>query len=120
MRKKAPDGFVSWGEPSFERLIAAEPETLTSSMKMTAAMLINVIGRGEDVFENVRHLVFDNHEPWKRQLALARRALAIYRTLRTAGVVTQSAAGDIRLTLDLQPNFALNQPLSPFALAASN
>jgi hypothetical protein len=84
---------------------------------MTAAMLINVIGRGGDVFENVRSLVFDNHEPWRRQLALARRALAIYRTLRTAEVVTQSADGTIRLTLDLKPNFALNQPLSPFALA---
>jgi superfamily II RNA helicase len=117
VRKKAPDGFVSWGEPSFQRLIAAEPETLTSSMKITAAMLINVIGRGGDVFENVRYLVFENHEPWKRQLALARRALAIYRTLRTAEVVTQSSDGTIRLTLDLQPNFALNQPLSPFALA---
>jgi hypothetical protein len=117
VRKKAPDGFVSWGEPSFERLIAAEPETLASSMKMTAAMLINVIGRGGDVFENVRYLVFENHEPWRRQLALARRALAIYRTLRIAEVVTQAPDGTIRLTLDLQPNFALNQPLSPFALA---
>jgi superfamily II RNA helicase len=117
VRKKAPEGFVSWGDPSFQRLIAAEPETLTSSMKMTAAMLINVIGRGGDVFENVRYLVFENHDPWKRQLALARRALAIYRTLRTAGVVTQAEDGAIRLTLDLQPNFALNQPLSPFALA---
>jgi superfamily II RNA helicase len=118
VRKKAPDGFVSWGDPSFQRLIVAEPETLTSSMKMTAAMLINVIGRGGDVFENGRYLVFENHEPWRRQLALARRALAIYRTLRTAEVVTQDAHGTIRLTLDLQPNFALNQPLSPFALAA--
>ncbi len=26
--------------------------------------------------------------------------------------------GGVRLTVDLQPNFALNQPLSPFALAA--
>jgi len=117
VRKKAPEGFVSWGEPSFQRLISAEPETLVSSMKMTAAMLINVIGRGGDVFENVRRLVFENHEPWRRQLALARRALAIYRTLRTAEVVTQDTDGTIRLTLDLQPNFALNQPLSPFALA---
>jgi superfamily II RNA helicase len=117
VRKKAPEGFVSWGEPSFARLVAAEPETLTSSMKMTSAMLINIIGRGGDAFENVRKLVFDNHEPWIRQLALARRALAIYRTLRTAEVVTQSPEGVIRLTLDLQPNFALNQPLSPFALA---
>jgi hypothetical protein len=86
-------------------------------MTMTAAMLINLIGRGGNVFENVRYLVFENHEPWRRQLVLARRALAIYRTLRTAAVVTQSSEGDIRLTLDLQPNFALNQPLSPFALA---
>jgi superfamily II RNA helicase len=117
VRKKAPEGFVSWGDPSFRRLIDAQPETLTSSMKMTAAMLINVIGRGGDVFSNVHYLVFENHEPWKRQLALARRALAIYRTLRTAEVVTQDADGTIRLTLDLQPNFALNQPLSPFALA---
>ncbi|GAB3581214.1 DEAD/DEAH box helicase [Leifsonia lichenia] len=117
VRKKAPDGFVSWGEPSFRKLIEAEPETLTSSMQITSAMLINVIGRGGDVFEHVRALVFDNHEPWKRQLALARRALGLYRSLLTAGVV-ENVDGRIQLTVDLQPNFALNQPLSPFALAA--
>ncbi|WP_314148612.1 DUF3516 domain-containing protein [uncultured Leifsonia sp.] len=117
VRKKAPEGFVSWGEPSFRKLVDAEPETLTSSMQITSAMLINVIGRGGDVFGHVRDLVFDNHEPWKRQLALARRALGLYRSLLAAGVV-EVVDGSIRLTVDLQPNFALNQPLSPFALAA--
>jgi superfamily II RNA helicase len=117
IRKKAPEGFVSWGEPSFQRLVEAAPETLTSSMQVTSAMMINVIGRGGDAYAHLHALIFDNHEPWKRQLALARRALGIYRTLRTAGVVEQE--GDtIRLTVDLQPNFALNQPLSTFALAA--
>ncbi len=120
VRKKAPDGFVSWGEPSFRRLVDAEPETLSSSMQMTAAMLINVIGRGGDAFAHVYSLVFDNHEPWRRQLVLARRALGIYKTLREAGIVEQSLDPRpiIRLTVDLQANFALNQPLSPFALAA--
>lgn len=123
IRKRAPEGFVSWGEPSFRRLVDAEPEILTSSMQMTSAMLINVIARGGDVFENVRSLVFDNHEPWKRQLIHARRALGIYKTLRAAGIVEQrldpvDGRVDIRLTVDLQANFALNQPLSPFALAA--
>ncbi|CAM5274128.1 DEAD/DEAH box helicase [Leifsonia shinshuensis] len=117
VRKKAPEGFVSWGEPSFRKLVEAEPERLTSSMQITSAMLINVIGRGGDVFGHVRDLVFDNHEPWKRQLALARRALGLYRSLLTAGVV-EVVDGEIRLTVDLQPNFALNQPLSRFALAA--
>lgn len=124
VRKKAPAGFVNWSEGSFERLVAALPEPLTPHLQLTAAMLINVIGRGGDVIGDIRSLVFDNHEPRARQFELARRALEIFRTLRDAGVVelrpgaTASALPDVRLTVDLQPNFALNQPLSPFALAA--
>lgn len=138
VRKKAPQGFVNWTEQSYDRLVAAEPEPLVPQMKLSAAMLINVIARGGDVFGNVRSLVFDNHEPRARQYELARRAIAIFRTLVQAGVVevvappregsesvapeggqaTNSDSSHIRLTVDLQPNFALNQPLSPFALAA--
>ena len=56
------------------------------------------------------------------QLRLVRRALGIYRGLLAAGVVERLDPPDetgrtVRLTVDLQPNFALNQPLSPFALA---
>lgn len=126
VRKKAPAGFVTWGEGSFDRLIVAEPEPLQPQLKLTAAMLINVIGRGGDVARGIRSLVFDNHESQARRYELARRALDILRTLREAGVVeiVPAAAAirplgvDLRLTVDLQPNFALNQPLSPFALAA--
>ncbi|WP_336644893.1 DEAD/DEAH box helicase [Microbacterium sp. USHLN186] len=124
IRKKAPDGFVSWGEPSFQKLIASEPETLTSHMQITSAMMLNVIARGGDVFANMRSLVYDNHESRANQRLLALRALGIYRTLLQSGVVeaydTESASRPkgVRLTVDLQPNFALNQPLSPFALAA--
>ncbi|MCU1440674.1 MAG: hypothetical protein JWP85_1671 [Rhodoglobus sp.] len=127
VRKKAPEGFVSWSENSFDRLIASEPELLTSRMQVSHSMILNVIARGGDAFGNMRDLIFESHETWNSKLALARRALAIYRTLRTAGVVTQetvdpapfpmSGRTTIRLTVDLQPNFALNQPLSPFALA---
>ncbi|OZD39082.1 DEAD/DEAH box helicase [Rhodococcus sp. 06-1477-1B] len=117
VRKKAPQGFVNWTEQSYDRLVAASPEPLQPQMKLSAAMLINVIARGGDVFANVRSLVFDNHEPRARQYELARRAIAIFRTLVQAGVVEAGADG-IHLTVDLQPNFALNQPLSPFALAA--
>ncbi|MGM1018234.1 MAG: DEAD/DEAH box helicase [Actinomycetota bacterium] len=118
IRKKAPDGFVSWGEPSFHKLVAAEPETLTSHMQITSAMMLNLIARGGDVFGNMRALVYDNHEPREKQRILALRALGIYRTLRESGIVERTDEGQIRLTVDLQPNFALNQPLSPFALAA--
>ncbi|MGR0319359.1 DEAD/DEAH box helicase [Agromyces sp. ZXT2-3] len=126
VRKKPQAGFVTWGEGSFERLVAAEPEPLVPQLSLSAAMLINVVGRGGDVAGAIRSLVFDNHEPRPRQVELARRALGILRTLRDAEVVRITPAVeagraygvDLRLTVDLQPNFALNQPLSPFALAA--
>ncbi|MFK4728842.1 DUF3516 domain-containing protein [Agromyces mediolanus] len=125
VRKKPPAGQISWGEGAFERLVAAQPEPLVPQLQLTAAMLINVIARGGDVAANVASLVFDNHQPQARRFELARRALGILRTLRDAGVVTLSpdaegtALGvEIRLEVELQPNFALNQPLSPFALAA--
>ncbi|MFS2243214.1 DEAD/DEAH box helicase [Microbacterium sp. OR16] len=117
IRKKAPDGFVSWGEPSFQKLIASEPETLTPHMQITSAMMLNVIARGGDVFANMRSLIYDNHESRAVQRLLALRAIGIYRTLLQSGVV-ERVDGTVRLTVDLQPDFALNQPLSPFALAA--
>jgi len=116
-RKKAPEGFVSWSEETFEKIRSSAPEALRPRMQITAAMLINVIGRGGDVFANVRRLCFDNHQPEAERYALARRALALFRTLREAGIV-EVEGDEIRLVVDLQPNFALNQPLSPFALAA--
>lgn len=116
VRKKAPAGFVSWGEPSFQKLIASEPEPLTSHMQITAGMLLNILARGDGALDTVRKLVFDNHESRSRQFELARRALGIYRTLRDAGVV-EVVDGHVRLRVDVQANFALNQPLSPYALA---
>ena len=132
VKKKAPAGFVNWGPASFERIIAAEPEALTSSMRFTAAMMLQLVGRPGagapasepgSAFQVVRALVTDNHETPARRAALARRAIAVYRTLRTAGVIEQTGGGfggdaRVRLTVELQSDFALNQPLSPFALAA--
>ncbi len=120
VRKSAPAGFVTWGEGSFERLIGGAPEPLESRMQVSAAMLINLIARGGYVLAHARALLTENHEPPHRRRELVRRALGIAKTLVRAGVVeidrTTTPAG-IRLTVDLQPNFALNQPLSPFALA---
>src|SRR5262249_61449848 len=60
VRKKPPPGFVSWGQPTFERLVAAEPEPLQSSFSVSHAMLLNVIGRPGDAFAAMRHRLTDN------------------------------------------------------------
>jgi superfamily II RNA helicase len=123
VRKKPPPGFVSWGRPTFERLVAAEPEPLQSSFAVSHAMLLNVIGRPGDAFQAMRHLLTDNDEDPAAQRRHIRRAFAVYRALLAGGVVERLAEPDEqgrrwRLTVDLQDDFALNQPLSPLALAA--
>jgi superfamily II RNA helicase len=122
VRKKPSPGFVSWGQPTFERLVAADPEPLQSSFSVSHAMLLNVIGRPGDAFAALRHLLTDNHEDPAAQRRHIRRAFAVYRALLAGGVVERLAEPDEqgrrwRLTVDLQADFALNQPLSPLALA---
>jgi superfamily II RNA helicase len=123
VRKKPPEGSIGWGRPTFERLVAAEPEPLASSFRVSHSMLLNVIGRPGDAFAAMRHLLTDNHEDRAAQRRHIRRAIAIYRALLAGGVVERLDEPDeegrrVRLTVDLQYDFALNQPLSPFALAA--
>ncbi|MFF4159715.1 DEAD/DEAH box helicase [Streptomyces sp. NPDC001678] len=123
VRKKAPEGFVNWTENTFEKLIASEPEQLTSRFRVTHAMLLAVIARPGNAFEAMRRLLEDNHEPRRNQLRHIRRAIAIYRSLLDGGVVERLEEPDaegriVRLTVDLQSDFALNQPLSTFALAS--
>ncbi len=122
-RKTPPEGFVSWGEPTFQRLVAAEPETLSSSFVVSHAMLLNVIARPGDAFATMRRLLLDNDEPRVNQRRHVRQAISAYRALLAGGVVERLATPDaegrtVRLTVELQPNFALDQPLSTFALAA--
>jgi superfamily II RNA helicase len=121
-RKKPPEGQVTWNEATFERLVAAEPEPLTSRMRVSHAMLLNVIAREGNPFEAMRRLLRDNHEESRQQVRLVRRAVAQYRALLSAGVVESVDPPDedgrtVRLLDDLQLGFALNQPLSTFALA---
>lgn len=123
VRKKAPEGFVNWGENTFEKLIASDPEPLNSRFRVTHAMLLSVIARPGNAFEAMRKLLEDNHEPRRNQLRHIRRAIAIYRSLLDGGIVERLPEPDaegriVRLTVDLQQDFALNQPLSTFALAS--
>ena len=52
-------------------------------------MLLNVISRPGDAFAAMRHLLEDNHEPRHRQRRHILRAIAIYRALRTPGIVEE-------------------------------
>jgi superfamily II RNA helicase len=124
VRKKPPEGFVSWSEKTFARLIESEPEPLTSSFRVSHAMLLDVIQRDGDAFAAMRELLTGNHDDRPTQRRHILRAISLYRGMLAAGVVERLPEPDergrtVRLVGDLQFDFALNQPLSPFALAAT-
>jgi hypothetical protein len=121
--KKPPAGTVVWTEQTFEKLVSGEPEPLVSRMKVDNAMLVNVVSREQDAFPAMRRLLTDNHEDPKQQRRLARRALRLARSLVRSGTLTRLDEPDEHgrryvLTVDLPPDFALNQPLAHFALEA--
>jgi superfamily II RNA helicase len=121
--KKPPEGSVVWSEQTFDKLVNGAPEPLPSRMKVDNAMLVNVLAREEDAFPVLRRLLMDNHESRRNQLRLARRAVRLMRSLVRSGVVTRLEQPDQHgrryvLTVDLPDDFALNQPLAHFALAA--
>jgi len=123
VRKKPPPGMVSWGQPTFDRLVAAPPEPLTSSFTVSHSMLMNVLDRPGDGRAALARLLADNYEPEAERARHVSRAAEIEAALLDAGVVEELEVADeqgrtVRVTIDLQEEFALNQPLAPFALAA--
>ena len=123
--KKAspPRGFVHYDEETFDRLRAATPEPLESSFTITPGMLLQLLDRPGRAWDHGRSLLLDNHEPRSRQHRHVRTAISLFKALRTAGVVrvldTPDAFGRyVEIDHSLQDDFALDQLLSPFLLAA--
>ncbi|STC70616.1 DEAD/DEAH box helicase [Corynebacterium pilosum] len=122
LRKKAPrDGEISWSENTFERLTVAEPEELTSQFKISNSMLLNVVARPGDGYEHMKHLLRTNHDTRSKQNRDILTAVELFRGLINAGIVERTpdslASRPYTLVEELDRDFALNQPLSPFALA---
>ncbi len=121
-RKKPPEGFVNYAEATFTKLIDSEPEELQGRMRVTHAMLLNLLQRDGDVAAALVRLVDSCVESGRTRRQLLTRASALGRSLIRSGVVTRlpkptPTGRRYAMDVDLQRDFALNQPLSAFALA---
>ena len=135
-KKKPPEGFVTWNEQTFDRLIEAAPETLRPRLRITHSMVLAEVEQGGDAWARVLQLIDDSLQTDEQKGALKARAAEIFATLIDAGVVVRTpqdgtkaprptvpsgpldGPADYTLTVDLPDDFALDQPLSPFLLAA--
>jgi superfamily II RNA helicase len=123
VKSKPPRGYVAWDEAVFDKLVASPPEPLVSQLQVNHATLLNVLDRPGDGCAALARLVRDNDEPRTAQRRLVHQAIAIYRSLIAAGALERLATPDeqgrrVRVTSDLQSDFALDSPLSPFVLEA--
>lgn len=133
-RKKAPEGHVSWNEATFDKLVNGTPEPLVPRMQITHAMVLDVVQRPGDAVAALDHLIEESVVRPDEVERLQGRVREIVEALVAGGVVERIDGGagpgaaegtdppddqgrTLRLTVDLQRDFALNQPLSPFAVA---
>ena len=116
VKRRPPErGYAHWDGDTLARLRGGTPETLKSSFSVSHAMLLNVLDRPGDGCAAMKRLLTDNHEPRSAQRRRIRRAIAVYRSLLEAQIVELDP---LRINIDLQDDFRLNQPLSLFVVEA--
>ena len=121
VKRKPPEhNFVNWDKKTFERLIGAPPERLTSRFQVTHAMLLNVLSRKTDGCEAMQRLIRDSHETDRAKKGHFKRGWQLFRSLVQRGIVEITGPHDggskVRVNVELQDDFSMNQALSLYLL----
>ena len=120
--KKPEPGKVTWNQQAFDKLVAAPPEQLHPRMKVSHAMVLSLAQRGGDVRKRVADLVELSLQTDKQKAALIAQGNEIVDILLAAKVLGcepgPDGSDEYYVLADLPEDLALDQPLSPFLLAA--
>ena len=116
-RKPPEHGYVPFDESTYKRLIDASPEPLTSSFHVDHGMLLNILSRETDGCRAMRSLLKDCHESAASKKQLQHRSFQLFRSLVEKNIVefvkpVAEGYSHLRVNMDLQDDFAMNQPLS--------
>ncbi len=125
VKKKPPEkGYVHWDKATYDRLTSAVPEPLLSRFTVTHGMLLNMLSRSGDGCRAMRSLIQASHETPEKKQTLAKNAFQLFRALVERGIVqfvpkderAQARGRKLRVNVDLQAEFSLNQALSLYLL----
>ncbi|MCL4176848.1 MAG: DUF3516 domain-containing protein, partial [Verrucomicrobia bacterium] len=121
VKRKPPDrNFVAWDKNTFQRLIAAPPERLTSRFQVTHGMLLNVLSRPGDGCGTMRELIRRCHETPKAKKQHYRRAWQLFRSLLNRKIIEfvppDADHTYLRVNVELQDDFSMDQVLSLYLL----
>ncbi|MGK5088982.1 DUF3516 domain-containing protein, partial [Bdellovibrionota bacterium FG-2] len=126
VKRKPPEkGFLPWNKETFERLVQGQPEALVSQFRVTHAMLLQVLGRtksieygglglaGKEAGRAMRKLISDSHESDHAKRQHRRKAFELFRSLVDRKIIELNP---LRVNVDLQEDFSLNQTLSLYLI----
>jgi superfamily II RNA helicase len=123
VKRKPPEkNFVNWDKNTFLRLIAAQPERLTTRFQVSHGMLLNVLSRKGDGCRAMQRLIRDCHETPKAKKEHTKRAWQLFRSLLDRKIIefipkTEDGAY-LRVNVELQDDFSMDQTLSLYLLEA--
>ncbi|GAA5137769.1 DEAD/DEAH box helicase [Prosthecobacter algae] len=123
VKKKPPEGFVGWNEDTFKKLQTAAPESLVSRFQVSHGMLLQVLSREDDGCAAMQQLIADSHESTTAKKQHRQRARQLFRALVERKIITiippkdrQKPGQKLRLNVELQDDFSLNQTLSLYLI----
>ena len=120
VKKKPPErGYVHWDETTYLRLQSAPSEPLQSSFKVSHGMLLNVLSRDGDGCAAMRTLINECHNSSHSKLTMRRQAFQLFRALVDRNIIEimpSDAAQKLRVNVELQDDFSLNQALSLYCI----
>lgn len=123
VRKKPPErGFVLWTKETFEKMLVAEAEPLTSQFKVSHGMLLNVLSRPGDGCKDMRNLINSCHDQAGAKERHRRLAFQMFRSLVDRKIIqfTPPPLGTgrhgLKVNIDLQQNFSIHHTLALYLL----
>jgi superfamily II RNA helicase len=124
VKQKPPEwGYVPWDESTFEKLIQSEPEKLVSRFQVSHGLLLQVLSRPSDGCKELKALIADCHDTLEQRKEHSSLAFKMFRSLVERKIIEiatikqrQKGQSKLQVQVDLQKEFAMNQPLSLFLL----
>jgi len=125
VKKKPPEqNFINWNEETFTKLQNSPSEPLKSSFKLRHNLILNILSRTqEDGCVSLKSLLATCHESDSSKAKLRKEAREMFISLVRGQILTiiplserSNTAQKVKLNIDLQEDFTMNQALGLFLL----
>ncbi len=127
VKAKPPEkGYVAWNEDTFKNLVQSPPEKLRSSFQISHGLILNVLSQRADGCSTMKRLIRHSHESDSAKMHHRKRSFQLFRALLDKKIVEwipkeeQLDERKVRVNIDLQEDFSLDQVLSLYLLDTLN